>query len=55
MTKPHDADAWSASTICPRLNNTIISNAVMPGIMIACRCHKICTAYVETDRLGADF
>src|SRR5262245_29893339 len=34
ITKPHAADAWSASIICPRLNSTIISNAETPGIMM---------------------
>ena len=34
ITKPNEADACRASSICPRLNKTIISNAYMPGIMM---------------------
>ena len=33
-TKKRDADACRASSIRPRLNSTIISNAAMPGIMM---------------------
>ena len=34
IIKLHEANACSASSICPRLKSTIVSNANIPGIMI---------------------